>query len=133
MSHTVLPKISRGLHTGICCLGLFLFTAISALPAERQFLHPGHVSAAVANLQPLDRVAGATRLDLAIGLPLRNREALTNLLQQIYDPASSRFHQYLTPEQFTELFGPTEQEYQRVINYAQSHALQLTGTHPHLV
>lgn len=117
----------------LCCLTLFLLTTASALSAERQFLHPGHVPAAVANLRPVDRLSGATRLDLAIGLPLRNREALTNLLQQIYDPASPRFHQYLTQEQFTELFGPAEQDYQRVIDYAQSHGLQVTGTHPNRV
>ena len=41
---------------------------------------------------------GTTRLNLAIGLPLRNGEALTNLLRQIYDPASAQYHHYLTPE-----------------------------------
>lgn len=133
MNYTILPKTRAGLFSSMCRLGLFLFTAASAQPAERQFLHPGHVPAAAANLQPLDRLSSATPLDLAIGLPLRNREALTNLLQQIYDPASPRFHQYLTPEQFTELFGPTEQDYQRVIDFAHSHGLQVTGTHPNRV
>ncbi|HEX4644529.1 MAG TPA: protease pro-enzyme activation domain-containing protein, partial [Verrucomicrobiae bacterium] len=117
----------------VCCLALFFLTIASGAAAEREFLHPGHVPAAVARLQPVDRLPGAMQLDLAIGLPLRNRKALTNLLQQIYDPASPSYHHYLTPEQFTEMFGPTEQEYQRVTDYLKSHGFQVTGTHPNRV
>ena len=54
-------------------------------------------------------------MKLAIGLPLRNQEALTNLLQQLYDPSSPNYRHYLTPEEFTAQFGPTEQDYQKVI------------------
>ncbi len=59
---------------------------------------------------------------------MRNREALTNQLQQIYDPASPNFRRYLTPEQFTEMFGPTEQDYRAVIAFARANGLTVTGT-----
>ena len=72
-------------------------------------------------------------LNLAIGLPLRNEQALDDLLQQIYDPASPNFRHYLTPEQFTEQFGPTEQDYQAVIDFAKANGLTVTGTHPNRV
>src|SRR5437660_301304 len=90
----------------------------------------GHVPAAAAHAQPLMRLSPSRSLELAIGLPLRNREALTNLLQQIYDPASSRFHQYLTPAQFTDQFGPSERDYTALIAFARSHHLAVTATHP---
>src|SRR5208283_3892813 len=64
----------------------------------------------------------------AIGLQLRNQAALTDLIQQLYDPASPNYHQYLTPEQFTEQFGPTEQDYQKVIAFAKRNGLTVTGT-----
>jgi subtilase family serine protease len=80
--------------------------------------------------QPIGRLPASNHLHLAISLPLRNAEALSNLLQQIYDPASSRYHQYLTPAQFTDMFGPTEQDYQAVIAFARSRGLTVTGTHP---
>jgi len=99
----------------------------SSLAAGRQFLH-GHIPEAVSHLQPMGRFPGTNRLNLAIGLPLRNEEALDNLLQQIYDPASPNFRQYLTPEQFTEMFGPTEQDYQAVIDFAKRNHLTVTGT-----
>lgn len=88
----------------------------------------GHVLAVVKNLPGRGHLA-ATNLDLAIGLPLRNKAALTNLLEQINDPASANYHKYLTPAQFTEQFGPTEQDYQAVVNFAQQHGLQVTATH----
>lgn len=90
----------------------------------------GHVPAAVSHLAPVGRLAGSKRLELVIGLPLRNNEALTHLLQELYDPASAHFHQYLTPEQFTELFGPTDKDYQALIAFVRRNGLAVTGTCP---
>ena len=65
--------------------------------AQQQLLH-GHVPSEVAS------IAGrwvtwtiSKPLEVLIGLPLRNRETLTNLLNDLYNPASPSFHQYLTP------------------------------------
>jgi hypothetical protein len=82
------------------------------------------------HLQPVGRLSGSTNLYLAIGLPLRNQEDLNKLLQQIYDPASPNYHRYLTPEQFTERFGPTEQDYQALIDFVKANGLAVTGSHP---
>ena len=102
----------------------------TAWPAERQLLK-GHVPAAVAGgLAPAGRLPASQPLRLAIGLPLRNQPALTNLLRQLYDPASPLYHQYLTPEQFTASFGPEEKDYQALRRFAQSHGLTVAGTHP---
>ena len=100
-----------------------------ARAAERQFLH-NPISAVVTNSTPLRHSSRWTRLNLAIGLPLRDREGLTNLLQQLYDPASPNYHRFLTPEQFAERFGPTEKDYQAVVKFAQTHGLIVTGKHP---
>jgi subtilase family serine protease len=67
---------------------------------------------------------------LAIGLPLRNRPALTNLLRQLYDPSSPLYHKYLAPDQFTASFGPAEKDYQAFRQFAESHRLAVTATHP---
>ncbi|MGA2661392.1 MAG: protease pro-enzyme activation domain-containing protein [Verrucomicrobiota bacterium] len=105
------------------------FLAVSVHAVERQVLR-GHMPAAVARLQPVGLLPGTNRLHLAIGLPFHNREGLTNLLRQLYDPASAGFRHYLTPEQFTEAFGPTEAEYQAVTAFAKANGLAVTGTHP---
>ncbi|HTY86418.1 MAG TPA: protease pro-enzyme activation domain-containing protein [Candidatus Acidoferrum sp.] len=112
---------------------LILLPAISssAQTVSKQQLR-GCVPEAVAryHLRSLGSPAAAKQLTLAIGLPLRDEQALDDLLREIYDPASPRFHQYLTPEQFTQRFGPTERDYQAVIDFAKANGLTVVGTHP---
>ena len=102
----------------ICLLG------ITAKGVELQVVHANQPWAA-AKLTPVSHLSDATRLNLAIALPLQNQSALSNLLQQIYDPHSPNFHQFLTPAQFTKQFGPSPEDYQKVINFAQSFGLRL--------
>src|SRR5215510_14166173 len=78
----------------------------------------GHVLPELQRLQTVGTPSSDTRLQLAIGLPLRNQEALTNLLEQLYDPASPVFRQFLTPDQFAAQFGPTEEDYNQLIQWA---------------
>jgi subtilase family serine protease len=133
MQNGMLVKFARRLFGGrfvvIACAVVFLPLTTYAQGSGRQVLH-GHVPVAVSrlHLQPLSKLSSAKRLNLAIGLPLRNQQALDSLLQQIYDPASPKFRQYLTPEQFTEQFGPTEEDYQKVIAFAKQNGLTVTGT-----
>ena len=114
---------------GMLVIPLLLLAARPGRAAEPQRLH-GHVPAAIARLQSVSRLQSTQSLDLVIGLPLRNQEALTTLLQQISDPASPSFRLYLTPEQFTARFGPTEEDYRKVIGFAESNKLKVAGTHP---
>src|SRR5205823_6644433 len=100
----------------------------SAEPGRKTL--PGHVPSAVARLSPKGRLPGANQLSLAIGLPLRNQAALAELLRQLYDPNNPNFHKFLSPPEFTARFGPTESEYQAVINFAEANGLKVTATHP---
>ncbi len=84
-------------------------------------------------MTPIGVLPNSQTLSLAIGLPLRNREALTNLLDQLYDPASPNFRRFLTPEQFTEQFGPTEQDYEAIVAFAQANGFVVTTRHPNRV
>jgi hypothetical protein len=97
--------------------------------AGRKSLH-GHVPALIARLNPFGRLPADTNLTLAIGLPLRDQAGLTNFLRELDDPASTNFQHYLNSEQFTERYGPTENDYQSVVNFARRHGLTITATHP---
>ena len=68
-------------------------------------------------------------MEVAIGLPLRNREQLTNLLADIYNPSSPNFHHFLKPEEFAASFAPSAEDYQSVIDFATAHHLTVTHTH----
>ncbi len=105
-------------------LFIFMFASFSAHAEPTRVLR-GHVPPATSVLRPLGKLPGTNSLRLAITLPLRNREALTALLQRLYDPASPDYHRYLTPPQFTEMFGPTAQDYEAVGRFAKANGLNI--------
>jgi uncharacterized repeat protein (TIGR01451 family) len=72
-------------------------------------------------------------LTLDIGLPLRNQPQLTSFLRDLYDPASPSYHSYITPRQFTDRFGPSQQDYQSVIDFAKANGLKVVATSPNRV
>ena len=122
------PMSAKAFRIGLFCAILLGQITLPCQAAERQIIH-SKISAVVTNMAPLRHSSRWTRLNLTIGLPLRDREGLTNLLRQLYDPASTNYHRFLTPAQFAERFGPTEQDYQAVVSFAQSHGLAVTGKH----
>ena len=66
------------------------------------------------------------RMNLTIVLPLRNQSHLTSLLSRLYDPSSSDYRHFLSVAQFTEQFGPTAEDYQAVVDFAQANGLTVT-------
>ena len=89
----------------------------------------GHVPAVVSQLTALNRLAATNELHLAIGLPLRNQDQLHALLQQVSDPSSPNYRHYLTPEEFTAQFGPTEEDGQAVTRFAETNGLTVKRVH----
>ncbi len=120
--------------SGVPLAALALLAAcwlVSSLPAHAaQQVLKRHVPPITKQLAPINRLQSGAHLDLAIGLPLRNREQLTNLLQDIYQPSSPNFRRFLTTDEFVSSFGPSQQDYQAVIDFAKSHGLTVKRTHP---
>jgi uncharacterized repeat protein (TIGR01451 family) len=118
------PAISYGLAV------LIVLTAIPRLEAvPRQFL-PGHLPPRIGAMNSIGRLPQSQRLSVAVGLPLRNPQALTNLLEQLYDPASPQYHQWLSVAQFTESFGPSEKDYQAVSDYLETQGFKVIARYP---
>ena len=92
---------------------------------------PGHVPAVVMGLNPAGSLPATNELRLAMGLPLRNQADLQTLIHDLYDPESSRYHQYLSADQFKNRFSPTDQQYQSVQDFARTNGLKIVATHPH--
>lgn len=109
---------------------LFSLAAI-AQPVNFSRTLPGHVPRAIAqyHLQPLYNLPETNQLRLAINLPLRNQQTLDELLRQMYDPGSPNYHHYLTPGQFTDRFGPSQQDYDAVIQFMASNGLAVAQMH----
>jgi subtilase family serine protease len=89
----------------------------------------GHVPKLTQQLPALGRFNASYRLQVAIGLPLRNREQLTNLLADIYNPASPNYRHFLKPDEFAASFAPSVEDYQSVMDFAKIHHLTVTHTH----
>ncbi len=66
-------------------------------------------------------------LDLSVGLQVRNQDQLDSLLQDIYNPDSPRYHQFLTPGQFKDQFAPTDDQVHEVEQYLKNQGLEVTN------
>jgi subtilase family serine protease len=108
----------------ICVAGLLLFS----LPARAQRHVLQTRIAAPAKAQPVGHLPATRRLNLSLTLPLRNQEQLNSLLHQLYDPTSPQYRQFLSLQQFSEQFGPTTEDYDKVIEFAKKFGLTVTNT-----
>jgi len=73
------------------------------------------------------------KLRLVLVLPLRNQTGLNQFLKDLYNPASPSYRHFLTVEEFTARFGPTQDDYYKVAQFAESHGLFVVGTSPNRV
>jgi len=115
------------------CAAMFLsiFLPVPA-HAQGQAVLTRHMHEAVANGEAvyLGRLPATQALRLNIALPLRNESELDELLQQLYDPQSPSYRHFLSVEEFTERFGPSQADYDAVVSYAEANGLTVTGTSP---
>lgn len=97
-----------------------------------QSQHPltRHVRPDVANghAKQVGSLPANQTLRLVLTLPLRNEDQLDTFLQDLYNPESPSYHHFLTVDQFTSEFGPTQDDYDSVIAFAQDHGLNVVGT-----
>jgi kumamolisin len=81
----------------------------------------------------IGNLSSSQTLNLVIALPLRNQDELNQLLVDLYNPSSPSYHQFLTVDQFTAEFGPTQQDYDSVIAFAKANGLTVVNTSPNRV
>ena len=105
------------------------FATQPARAKDRQPL-PEAMPAKAGGLAATGRLAATDRLNLAISLPLRQKEALARFLNELYDPASANYRRFLTPEQFAERFGPAKEDYQVLVEFARANGFTVTAEHP---
>jgi len=113
-------------------LGLLAMAGVvgsaNAAVSGMKTLH-GHVPAVVSQLAPTGHLGGTNNLHLAIGLPLHNQDKLNQMLLDVADPSSPNYRHYLTTEEFTTQFGPTEQDSQAIIDFAKANGLTVKKVH----
>ncbi len=124
----------------VCALGLGSVgqrnvshaAAASSAPRVIGGVVPSQVAKGQAQL--LGPESGSTSVNLAIGLPARDPAALNAFLQDVSDPSSPRYQQYLTQSQANALFNPTAADQERVSHWLTAHGFMVSHTYPnHLV
>ncbi|MBV9333531.1 MAG: S8/S53 family peptidase [Candidatus Eremiobacteraeota bacterium] len=66
---------------------------------------------------PTATIKSATPLHIVVGLNMHDRKGAQELVASQYTPGHLAFHRWLTPEQFTARFGPTQSEAAAVADY----------------
>ena len=119
-------------HVVILLLVSFAITGILLQAQTQRPLPTHHVRQAVINGEaPLvGLLPGTLRMRVGIMLPLRNQAELDSLLQDLYDPNSPLYGQYLTVREFTDRFGPTQEDYDAVVAFAKANGMTVTGLSP---
>ena len=104
--------------------------SIGAAAGQAQTVLTRHTREAVKNgsARLLGPMPSSQVMDLVVVMPLRNQEALNQFLSDVYDPASPQYRQFLSIDEFTARFGPTQADYATLIQFAQENGLTVTGT-----
>ena len=116
-------------------LSVFLLTIIAVVSTAvasqaQQAPLTRHVRQETLNGQAplIGHVSPTQSMRLVLVLPHRNQAGLDSLLQELYDPSSPSFRKFLTVEEFTEKFGPSQEDYDAVIRFAKANGLTVVGT-----
>jgi kumamolisin len=124
----------RKLSTSLLTIVAFASVA-SICHAQSLPLSTRHVRDVTLNgqAQSVGHLPATQTMRLVLVLPLRNQPALEDLLQNLYDPSSPSYRQFLTVEEFTARFGPTPEDYDSVVRFAEANGLKVIGTSPNRV
>lgn len=109
----------------VCAIVFLLFTIPSQ--AQPQQLLTRHVRDEVASgrAQLIGQLPATQTLRFDIVLPLRDRAGLQSFLQEIQDPTSPSYQQFLTPQEFTVRFGPSQQDWDAVVAFAKASGFEI--------
>ena len=107
-----------------------LVAAISAVSqAQSQTLSTHQVRPAILNGEAklVGPLPATQTLHFDIVLALRHQPELENFLQELYDPSSSSYRQFVTPQQFIERFGPSQEDWDAVLRFARANGFTVVG------
>jgi len=116
--------IPRGIYVALCSALLLVGTQAQAQSVLTHHLREDVTSG---KARFLNRLPETQTLRLDVVLPLRDPAGLERFLQDVYDPSSPSYRHFLTVPEFTARFGPTQEDYDAVIQYAASNGFTVAG------
>jgi kumamolisin len=108
--------------------GMVLGASIVCL-AQPESLLTSHVPEVVLNKQVpfVGRIPSTQPMRIDVVLSVRDRAGLDTFLQAVYDSSSPAYRNFLTVEQFTEMFGPSQKDYDALVHFAITNGFIVTG------
>jgi len=73
------------------------------------------------------RLPATQSMHFDIVLPVRDQAGLDRFLRQVYDPSSPSYRNFLTVEQFTQMFGPSREDWDALTRFATANGFVVTG------
>ena len=118
------------LACAILCNSPVTRAAEVAADSPRQPFLARHVPEPVASgaLTAVSPVDPQQRMQLSVALPLTHQAQMTQLLHDLYDRSSPKFHQFLGVDEFTERFSATQADYDAVVSWATANGFTVTST-----
>ena len=115
----------------VCVLlfSIVSFASAVVLPGHASTLMTRHVREATVNgeARVVGRMPQTQIMQLDVVLPLRDSAGLYEFLADLYSSTVPNYRHYLTPVEFTERFGPTQEQYDAVVRYLQENGLAVVG------
>jgi subtilase family serine protease len=118
--------VLRGLSFVLCSAMLVL--AVDS-PAQAQSMLTRHVREAVrtGEARAVGQLPPNQVMQLHIVLPLRDQAGLDSFLKELYTPGDPSYRHFLTVQEFTDRFGPTQQDYDTVVRFAKASGFTVVG------
>jgi subtilase family serine protease len=121
-----MQKICRSVFSSVFTLAV-LGGAVIAAHAQSMMTHQVRDLVRNGQAQSNGRLPQNQMMNLDIVLPVRNQAGLDQFVAEVYDPGSASYRHFLTPQEFTARFGPTQADYDAVVQFAQMNGFTITG------
>jgi kumamolisin len=114
-------------HLMLMTMLLVAATTAAARAHERGILPTQHVREEARNGKPVGTLPQDKLLHFDMMLPLGSPQELDQFLTEVYDPASPSYRHFVTPEQFTARFGPSQAAWNELLSFARRSGFTVIG------
>ncbi|MDA4118418.1 MAG: protease pro-enzyme activation domain-containing protein [Thaumarchaeota archaeon] len=82
----------------------------------------------MSNYKDVGGASPSLPVTVSVVIPLRNLATLDSLVKQVSDPNSPNFRHFLNYNETSQMFLPTQSQYQSVLNYLTAHGFSIEST-----
>jgi subtilase family serine protease len=122
----MVPRFGRFLLTFAALLSLL---SLATTHSQAQSLSTRHVREVTrtGEAKPIGQLPPGQVMTLDVVLALRDPAGLEVFLKALYDPSSPSYRHFLTVPEFTERFGPSQEDYDAVIRLVRAQGFTVVG------